>query len=171
MSQEDQLKNMRCLAAMLHSVYFGTLQALKGEKEFFDVYEIAIRSVNDTVGSYFKQLQKKDLDELVSDLEKTGLYQGLELRQKGDKYILTIKKCSFAGGEGGVHSTIKGIDPPCPIALAIGAALSRRNPSKRIYVYPSVYEPEGTVTQIDVTTPDDYKKRLSVIKKITRSRK
>jgi len=171
MTQEDQSKNIKCLASILHSVYFGTLQALKSEKEFFDVYGVTIESVNDTVGNYFKQLQQKDLKEIISDLEKTGLYQGLELRQKGDNYIFTIKKCLFAVGEGGVHSSIKGIDLPCPMALAVAATLSRQNPGKKIFVYPSVYEPEGTVTQIDLTTPEDYKKRFSAIKKISRSKK
>ena len=171
MSQEDQLRSVRSLAAMLHSVYFGTLQALKGEKEFFDIYEVAIESVNDTVGSYYRQLQKKSVDQLLTELEKTGLYEGLELKQKGDKYIFTIKKCSFAGGEGGVHSSIKGIDLPCPIALALGAALSRQQPGKRVYVYPSVYESEGTVTQMDMTTPEDCKKRLGALRKMSRNRK
>jgi hypothetical protein len=78
---------------MLHSVYFGTLEALKQDKEFFDIYEIAVQGVNDTVGSYFSQIGEKDVSTILSNLEKTGLYQGLDLRQKGDKFIFTIKKC------------------------------------------------------------------------------
>ena len=171
MTQEEQLANMRNLACVLHGVYFGAFQALKGEREFFDAYGIAIQSVNDTLGSYFKQLEKKDVDILISDLERTGLYQGLELRKKGNKYIFTIRKCLFAGGEGGVHASIKGIDLPCPIALAIASAFSRQNPEKKAFIYPSVYEPEGTVTQIDLTTSEDYKKRVVALRKMSRSRK
>jgi hypothetical protein len=70
-----------------------------------------------------------------------------------------------------VHHGIKGIDLPCPIALAVGAALGRQDSKKKIYVYPSVYEPEGTVTQIDITTPEDYKKRMSAIQKLSRRKK
>jgi hypothetical protein len=171
MSQEDELKNMQNLACILHSVYFGTFQALKGENEFFDVYEIAIKGVNSMVNSYFKQMKYKDLEKTISDLEETGLYQGLDLKQKGDKYIFTVRKCLFAAGEGGVHSSIKGLDIPCPIALAIGASLLRQNPTKKIYVYPSVYDPEGTVTQMDLMTPLEYKKKISVLKKIARSKR
>jgi len=171
MTQDEQLHDMRCLAAMLHSVYFGTLEALKRDKEFFDIYEIAVQGVNDTVGSYFGQLGEKDVPTILSELEKTGLYQGLDLRQKGDKFIFTIKKCLFAGGKEGVHYGIKGIDLPCPIALAVGAALGRQDPKKKIYVYPSAYEPEGTVTQIDITTSEDYKKRMSAIQKLSRRKK
>ncbi len=171
MTQEDQIRNMRCLAAILHSVYFGTFKALKHDKEFFDVYEMAVQGVNDTVGSYFSQLSDKDLPTVLSELEKTGLYQGLDLKRKGDKFIFTIGKCLFAGGEEGVHFGIKGIDLPCPIALAIGSAISRQNSGKKVYVYPSVYEPDGTVTQIDLTTAEDYKKRLNTIRKLSRSKK
>ncbi len=171
MTQEEQLANMRSLACTLHGVYFGAFHALKGEKEFFEVYGIAIESVNDTVGNYFRQLEKKEVDTIISDLERTGLYQGLELQRKGDKYIFTIRKCLFAGGEAGVHASIKGIDLPCPIALAIGAAFSRQNPEKKVFIYPSVYEPEGTVTQIDLTTPEDYRKRLVALRKMSKGKK
>ncbi len=168
---KDSLRNMQNLACILHGVYFGTFQALKGENEFFDTYELAIKGVNNTVDSYFKHMKDKDVEKIIADLEETGLYQGLELKQKGDKYIFTIRKCLFAGGEGGVHSSIKGIDLPCPIALAVGAALCRQNPNKKIYVYPSVYEPEGTVTQMDLTTPEEYKKKLGALKKIARNKR
>lgn len=170
MAKEDRLEDMRHLACILHGVYFGTFQALKEEKDFFDVYEIAIRGVNSTVESYFKHLQRKDVKSIISELEKSGLYQGLELKQKGEKYTFNIGKCLFAGGENGVHSSIKGIDIPCPIALAVCATISKENPDKRMYVYPSVYEPEGSVTQMDLITPEDYQKRLSALKKISRSK-
>ena len=171
MSKEDQLKNMRFLASVLHGVYFGTLQALREEEEFFDVYGTVVKSVNKIIKSYFKHMEGKDVAKIISELEETGLYQGLELKQNGDKRVFTIKKCLFAGGEDGVHSSIKTLDLPCPIALAIGVVLSRQNPDKRVYVYPSVYEPEGTVTQMDLITPEDYKKRLNSLQKLSRNAK
>lgn len=55
--------------------------------------------------------------------------------------------------------------------MVVGATLSKKNPDKKIYIYPSVYDAEGTVTQIDLTSPEDYKKKLNVLKKMSRSKK
>ena len=171
MTGEEELDKMRSLACVLHGVYFGTFQALKKDRNFFDAHEVAIRGINSTVESYFKHLKQADVADLMMELERTGLYKGLELRKNGDKYSFIIRKCLFAGGEEGVHSQIKGIDLPCPISLAIGAALYRKNPDRKIYVYPSVYEPEGSITQMDLITAEEYKKRLGALRKISRDLK
>ncbi|OGD45834.1 hypothetical protein A3K70_04655 [Candidatus Bathyarchaeota archaeon RBG_16_48_13] len=159
------------MACALHGVYFGTFQALKKERNFFDVHEMAIKGINNTVESYFEHFGQKDVRDLLIELERTGLYKGLELKKNGNKYSFIIRKCLFAGGEHGVHSKIKGIDLPCPIALAIGAALYRKSPDMKIYVYPSVYESDGTVTQMDLISAEEYKKRISALKRISRDSK
>lgn len=171
MSEEEQLKNMRNLACVLHSTYFGTLQALKKERGFFAVCELAVKGISDMLKGYFKFLEEKKITDILANLEKTGVYQNVELKQKGNKYIFKVGKCLFAGGGEGVHKMIKEIDMPCPIALFVGSCLAKQNPSKRIYVYPSVYEEEGTITQIDLISPKEYERRMEILTKMTKTEK
>lgn len=169
MSDEDQLRNVRNLAGMLHSTYFGTVQALKKERGFFAVCEMSVKGIVDMLEGYFNFLEMEEITDISANLESTGLYQNVQLKREGDKYLFTIGKCMFAGGEEGVHRKIKGIDIPCPIALFVASHLAKRNPSKRIYVYPSVYEEEGITTQIDVLSPSEYERRMAVLTEMAKT--
>ena len=159
---------MRNLACVLHSTYFGTLQALRKEKGFFAVCELSIRGIDDMLKAYFNFLEEKEVTDILAHLEKTGIYQNIELVQEGDRYLLKIGKCLFAGGEEGVHKKIKGIDMPCPIALFVSSCLAKQHPSKRIYAYPSSYDEEGATTQIDLVSPEEYERRMDELTKIAR---
>jgi len=59
------MTDMRNLACILHSVYFGTLLALKKEKSFFEVYEVAINGVGDMLGGYFNHLEAENVPQLI----------------------------------------------------------------------------------------------------------
>ena len=123
---------------MLHSTYFGTLQALRREEGFFSICELAVEGIDDMLKAYFNFLEAEDLADILEHLEKTGIYRDLELKQEGDRYLLKIGKCLFAGGEEGAHKKIKEIDLPCPISLFVSSYLAKQNPSKRVYAYPSI---------------------------------
>lgn len=169
MSGEKQISNMKTLACILHSTYFGILQVLKKEKGFFGVCGLAVEGVSEMLKGYFTFLEEKKIPKILADLEKTDLYQNLELKQEGSKFLFKVGKCLFAGGEKGVHKRIKGIDMPCPIALFVSSCLAKQNPSKRIYVYPSVYEDEGTTTQIDLISPREYERRMAILTKMAKT--
>ena len=164
-SEEEQMTDMRNLACILHSVYFGTLLALKKEKSFFEVYEVAINGVGDMLGGYFNLLEAKGLDEVMESLEKTGIYKEVQLEEVGEgSYLFKIGECKFAGGEEGVHKGIKGIDMPCPLALFIGSVLTKQHPSKKIYVYPAVYDDDSSPTQIGLITEQEFQKRMVLLR-------
>ena len=164
-SEEEQMADMRTLASILHSVYFGTLSALKKEKSFFEVYEIALNGIGDMLGGYFNLLEAKELEEVMESLEKTGIYNDLQLEEMGEgSYLFKIGECKFAGGEGGVHKSIKGIDMPCPLALFIGSVLAKQDPLKKTYVYPTVYDENSSSTQIDLIPEREFKERMDRLK-------
>jgi len=163
---EEELKKMRDLASVLHSTYFGLLQALRKEKGLFALYEFSIKGIDSMLKAYFNFLEEKEIPDIIAYLESTGIYKDLELKQDGDRYILDIGNCLFAGGEDGVHKTITGIDMPCPIALFISSCLVKENPSKRIYVYPSIYDEDGVTTQFDLLSPEEFEKRMKELTKI-----
>lgn len=164
------MRNMKNLACVLHSTYFGTVQALRKEEGFFAVCELVVKGVIEMLEGYFNFLETSRITDILKNLEKTGIYRDVELKREGDRFLFTIGKCLFAGGEGGVHKMIKGIDTPCPIALFVGSCLAKENPSKRIYVYPSSYEEEGITTQIDLISPADYKRRMDALRDMARTR-
>lgn len=164
-SEDEQMADMRNLAAMLHSVYFGTLLALKKEKSLFEVYEVAINGIGDMLGGYFNLLEAKGLEEVMESLEKTGIYNDLQLEKVGEgSYLFKIGECKFAGGEEGVHKNIKGIDMPCPLALFVGSVLAKEDPSKKPYIYPTTYEDESSSTQIDLITEREFQERMRRLK-------
>ena len=166
-SEDEQMADMRNLASILHSVYFGTLFALKKEKSFFEVYEIAIKGIGDMLGGYFNPLEAKGLDEVMESLGKTGIYNDLELEEVGeDSYVFKIGECKFAGGEEGVHKEIKGIDMPCPLALFIGSVLAKQDPTKKPYIYPTVYDEESSTTQIDIISEREFQERMNRLKNL-----
>ena len=159
---------MRDLACMLHSTYYGVLQALRKEKGLFAICELSIKGIDEMLKVYFNFLENKSLPEIITYLENTGIYKDIELTQNDDKFILDIGKCLFAGGKEGVHNTITGIDMPCPVALFISSCIVKENPSKKIYIYPSDYSEEGVTTQIDLISPEEYTKRMSELNKIAK---
>ncbi len=164
-SEDEQMTDMRNLACILHSVYFGTLLALKKEKSFFEVYEVAINGVGDMLGGYFNLLEAKGLEEVMESLEKTGIYNDVQLEEMGEgSYLFKIGDCKFAGGEEGVHKSVKGIDMPCPLALFVGSVLAKQDPSKKIYIYPTVYDDESSSTQIDLISEREFQERMDRLK-------
>lgn len=166
-SEDEQMANMRNLACILHSVYFGTLLALKKEKSFFEVYEVAINGVGDMLGGYFNLLEAKGLDEVMESLKKMGIYKDVQLEEVGEgSYLFKIGECKFAGGEEGVHKSVKGIDMPCPLALFVGSVLSKQDPSRKIYIYPTVYDDDSSSTQIDLIPEREFQERMSRLKKM-----
>jgi len=131
-SEEEQMADMRNLAAILHSVYFGTLSALKKEKSFFEVYEVAINGIGDMLGGYFNLLEAKGLEEVIESLEKTGIYNDLQLEEVSkDSYLFKIGDCKFAGGEAGVHKGIKGIDMHAPWRYSSAPSSQKRTPRRK----------------------------------------
>ena len=164
-SEDEQMVELRNLVCILHSVYFGTLLALKREKSFFEVYEVAIKGVGDMLSGYFNLLEAKGLDEVIESLERTGIYSDVKLEDVGEgSYLFKIGECKFAGGEDGVHKSVKGIDMPCPIALFIGSVLTKQDPSKKTYIYPTIYDDESSSTQIDLIPEREFKERLERLK-------
>jgi hypothetical protein len=164
-SENDQMANMKNLASILHSVYFGTLLALKKENSFFEVYEVAINGIGDMLGGYFNLLEAQEIDEVMESLEKTGIYNEVQLVEVGDgSYLFKIGECKFAGGEGGVHKSVKGIDMPCPLALFVGSVLAKQDPSKKPYIYPTVYDDDSSSTQIDLIPEKEFQERMERLK-------
>ena len=164
-SEEEQMANMQNLASILHSVYFGTLSALKKETSFFEVYEVAINGIGEMLGGYFNLLEVKELEEVMESLEETGIYNDLQLEEVGeDSYLFKIGECKFAGGEAGVHKGIKEIDMPCPLALFVGSVLVKNEPSKKIYIYPTVYDDDSSSTQIDLIPEREFQERMRRLK-------
>jgi hypothetical protein len=164
-SENEQMANMRNLASILHSVYFGTLLALKKEKSFFEVYEVAINGIEDMLGGYFNLLEAQEIDEIMENLEKTGLYNDVLIEEVEEgSYLFKIGECKFAGGDEGVHKSVKGIDMPCPLALFVGSVLAKQDPSKKPYIYPTVYDDDSSSTQIDLIPEKEFQERMERLK-------
>ena len=163
---EEELRRMRDLASVLHSTYFGLLQALRKEKGLFALCEFSIKGIDSMLKAYFNFLEEKDVPGIISHLESTGIYRDIELKREGDSFMLDIGDCLFAGGEEGVHNTITGIDMPCPIALFISSCIGRENPSKKLYIYPSIYDNDGVTTQFDLLSPEEFEERMNELNKI-----
>jgi hypothetical protein len=170
LNEKDQLIGMKNLACMLHSTYFGTLQALRKEKGFFASCELAEKGISEMLEAYFHLLESWKIPDILKTLEETDLYTDLKIKQEGDTYFFEIGKCLFAGGEKGVHKTIKNIDLPCPIALFVAACISRENPSKKIYIYPSSYDEDGTITQIELLDPEEYSRKMNILSEMSKNR-
>jgi len=163
---EEELRRMRDLTSVLHSTYFGLLQALRKEKGLFALCEFSIKGIDSMLKEYFNFLEEKDVPGIIAHLESTGIYRDIELKREGDRFMLDIGDCFFAGGEEGVHNTITGIDMPCPIALFISSCIGRENPSKKLYIYPSIYDNDGVTTQFDLLFPEEFEERMSELNKI-----
>ena len=153
---------------MLHSTYFGVLQALRKEKGLFAIYELSIKGIDETLKAYFNFLGDKSVPEIIAHLEGTGIYKAIVIKREGDRYMLDIGKCLFASGSEGVHKSISDIDMPCPIALFICSCLAKENPTKKLYIYPSIYDEEGVTTQIDLLSPEEYAKKMDDLNKIAK---
>ncbi len=139
---------------------------MRKEKGLFALCEFSIKGIDSMLKAYFNFLEEKEIPDIIAHLESTGIYKDIELKQSGDRYLLDIGNCLFAGGEEGVHNTITGIDMPCPIALFIGSCLVKENPSKKLYLYPSIYDEEGVTTQFDLLSPDEFEERMNELNKI-----
>jgi hypothetical protein len=159
MSSEEQIKLMRELACMLHAAFFGTLYKLRKERGLFGVWEHATEGISYILAGYFTPLGDAKIEDVLLDLEKTGVYQDLKLKRDGNKFTFKVGKCSFAGGEEGVHKQLSLLDMPCPLALFVGGYIARKNPSKRIYAYPTVYTEEGNITEMELLTPQEYEQK------------
>lgn len=159
MVSEEQIKLMRKLACVLHSVLFGSLCELKKEKGFFGVWEHVTRGISHLLGGYLTSLSNANIEDILSDLQETGLYKGLELKREGNKFTFKVEKCLFAGGEEGVHKQLKPLDVSCPLALFIGGHIAKENPSKRVYAYPSIFTEEGSIIEIELLTLEDYEEK------------
>lgn len=170
MSSEEEASSMRDLACMLHSAFFGVFGALKDEYGFFGGCDYAIERIN-ALNLYLKFIESKDVKEILRGLERTGIYQGLELRREGDAIFFTIGRCSFAGGEEGIHEKLRKIDVPCPLALFVGAYLAGRNPSRKIYVYPTVYDKEGCTTEMEILSLGQYEQKKKTLRGIAEAEK
>jgi len=144
---------------MLHGAFFGTLYELRKEKGLFGVWEYATKGISHILAGYLTPLGDAKIEDILLDLEKTGVYQGLELKHEGNKFTFKIGKCSFAGGKEGVHKQLSPLDMPCPFALFVGGYIARKNPSKRLYAYPSIYAEEGTTTEMELLTPREYEQK------------
>ncbi|RLI09200.1 hypothetical protein DRO42_04860 [Candidatus Bathyarchaeota archaeon] len=72
MSDEEQLKNMRNLACVLHSTYFGTLQALRREEGFLlDLRAGGQGDRQHTNGVlYFNFLEAEELADILERLDR-----------------------------------------------------------------------------------------------------
>ena len=157
-SSKDEASPMTDLASMLHSVFFGVFSALREEHGFFGGCEYAIEKINN-VNGYLKFKEGKSIEDIVRTLEKTGLYQGLEFNREGDTAIFSISRCFFAEGEKGIHTKLNMIDVPCPLALFVAAFVADCDRSKRVYVYPTVYTPEGCKTEFGLLSPEEYEQK------------
>jgi hypothetical protein len=164
-TDEEQISILRNMASMLHSVYYGTLSALMKDSSLFEVYEIAIKGIEDMLGGYFKHIEEMGLQDIFLRLERTGLYSNLGVETVGDgSFVFKIGDCKFAGGDGGIHKSVSGIDMPCPLALFVGAHLRKGSPTNRVYIYPTVYEDESSRTQIDLISEGEYRVRMKRLK-------
>jgi hypothetical protein len=171
MPSEEQIKLMRKLACMLHGAFFGTLYELRKEKGLFGVWEYATKGISHILAGYLTPLGNAEIEDILSDLEKTGVYQGLELKREENKFTFKIGKCSFAGGKEGVHKQLGPLDIPCPFALFVGGYIARRHPSKRLYAYPSIYTEEGTITEMELLTPQEYEQKTRKLAEIAKIEK
>ena len=169
-SCKEEAAPMNNMASMLHCVYFGVFSALRAEHGFFGGCEYAIEKINNTNG-YLKFIEGKSIHDILRSLEKTGLYQGLEFSQEGNTAYFRIGKCSFAEGEKGIHTELKAIDVPCPLALFAAAYIANCDRSKRVYVYPTTYTPEGCKTEFGILSPEEYEKKKQTLRIIVDTEK
>lgn len=167
MSSKEQIQLMRKLACVLHGAFFGTLYEIRKEKGFFGVWEYATNGISCILAGYLTPLGNAKIEDILLDLEKTGIYQGLELKREGNKFTFKIGKCSFAEGEEGVHKQLSPLDMPCPLALFVGGYIAKENSSKRIYAYPSIYTEEGTMTEMELLTPQEYEEKRRKLAEMT----
>lgn len=170
MSSEEETMHIRDLACLFHSTFFGVFYALKEECGFFNGCDYAIGRIN-ALNLYLKFIESKKIKEILRDLERTGIYQGLELKHDRDKVVFRIERCSFAGGEEGIHEKLRIIDIPCPLALFVGAYLAGQNPSKKIYVYPTVYDKEGCTTEMEILSLREYEQKKKTLKDMAEAEK
>jgi hypothetical protein len=53
---------------------------------------------------------------------------------------------------------------PCPLALFVSSILAKEDPSKKIYIYPTVYDDDSSSTQIDLITEREFQERMKRLK-------
>jgi len=169
---ENYLDEMKGMACILHSTFYGTFCSAMKEKGVFD-WEGAIGETKKFLRNYLKTLDSlgyDDLEKVIKKLEETGLYQNVELIHKGNKIVFKIGKCLLAGGKRGVHTMLGPTNAPCPIAIFIAAYIARQNPQKKVYVYSTIYHEEGTTTEIELLWPSNYKRKVDTEKSLIRIR-
>ena len=165
MSEKRMEEHLKSLACLLHSAFFGVFSALKEEFGFFEAWNRAINRIN-ALNLYLEFIEDKDLEDLFRELEKTGIYEGLELKQEGNKITFKIGKCLFANSKDGVHQKLRLVDIPCPLALFFGTYLARQYRPMKVYAYPTAYDKEGSTTDIELLSPEKYKEKMNVLREI-----
>jgi len=104
--------------------------------------------------------RKASAEDILSDLQKTGIYHDLELKRKGNGFTFKVGKCLFAGGEEGVHRQLGPLDVPCALALFVGGYIAKENPSRRVYAYPSIFNEEGSITEMELLSTQEYGEKI-----------
>ncbi len=160
MSSDEQIRTMRNLACMLHSAYFSTVKNSKEASGLFASLNSLVKGISSNSNKYAESITKKNIETIIADLEKTGLYQCIEATETWKGYEIKIEKCLFAGGEDGVHNQLRPVDVPCIVAYSIAQFIAQTNTEKRVYIHPSAYNEEGTQTSIDVLTPEAYAQKM-----------
>lgn len=146
MSSEEQLALIRTLTKMLHTSFYGSLYARR-EEGLFRSWQFCVEGANRIFKIGFPKLAERDLEETLAMLEKTGLYQNIELvKTDENKYKFKVGKCLFAGGANGIHKNLRNLDLPCILSLSVAGIPAFKNPTKKAYVYLSVLAEEGSET-------------------------
>ena len=145
-------------ACVCHRVYSRIQNAKRAEAGFFSSWRDCVESVNRPIRN-IKLFKEKTTAQVLEDLERTGVWKNLELKQKGNKYVFRVGKCLLT--KYGFHDGMKPLDAPCPLALFICEIVGRQNPSKKIYIYPTVYEEAGTVTEFELLSRKEYGEKLN----------
>lgn len=156
---------------MLHSAYFSTVSNSKEAAGLFGSMNSLVKGISTGPNKYATSITKKDINTIIADLEKTGLYQGIEVKETYKGFKVKIGKCLFAGGEDGVHKQLKPVDVPCPIAYSIAQFIDPKNPNEKIYLQPSTYDEEGTSTSIEVLSLEEYTEKMQNLTKMIKLEK
>lgn len=162
----DEAERLRKMAYVMHAVLYGAIYAMADEAGLVD-WERIVSGVSRFMRccKYLKP-EYQDADDIVAELEKSGLIRDAHILRDGDKIVVKMEKCPLAGGKEGVHRLLCPVDVPCPIALFIGVNIALKNKPRKLMVHSTVFHEEGSTTEMELLSSHKYAQRKESVRLI-----
>ncbi len=81
MTDEEQTRTLRNYACLLHSTYFSVVRESRDTEGLFGSLEQLIKGISIGSDKYITSLTERDVEAIKAILEKTGIYQDIEVTE------------------------------------------------------------------------------------------